>query len=91
MEIPPRILAGDFAGWLRDAMDQRRMSYRMVALHAGVDHATVHRLASGDRLPSLVTAIAIIRVFQRPAITLPSAAASRAATTLDRSSVAGAS
>jgi DNA-binding XRE family transcriptional regulator len=63
--IPVRILAGDFAGWLRDAMAERRMSYRMVGMLAGVDHATIHRLASGDRLPSLATAVAIIRVFQR--------------------------
>lgn len=63
--IPARILAGDFAGWLRDAMAERRMSYRMVGMLAGVDHATIHRLASGDRLPSLATAVAIIRVFQR--------------------------
>lgn len=64
--IPPRILAGDFAGWLRDAMAQRGMSYRMVALQAGIDHTSVYRLTTGDRLPSLATAVAIIRVFQRP-------------------------
>jgi DNA-binding XRE family transcriptional regulator len=57
-------------------MLERRMSYRMVALQAGVNPATVHRLASGDRVPSLVTALAIIRVFQR---TTPAAIYSQSA------------
>jgi DNA-binding XRE family transcriptional regulator len=62
LAIPPRILDGDFSGWLRDALKARRMSYRMLAVQAGVDHTTVQRLVAGDRLPSLATAISIIRV-----------------------------
>ena len=60
--VPPRVLSGDFAGWLRDEMANRRMSARMLALRAGVDHTTVYRLAVGERHPSLATAVAIIRV-----------------------------
>jgi hypothetical protein len=62
VSIPERVLAGDFAGWLRDSMAERGMSYRMIALQSGVNHATVYRLASGSRLPTLATALALIRV-----------------------------
>lgn len=72
--IPARILAGDFGGWLRDAMAERGMSYRMLAVQAGVDHSTIQRLAMGGRLPSLATAVAIIRVFERRRITPSNAA-----------------
>ena len=60
--VPPRVLSGDFAGWLRDEMAARRMTTRMLAVRAGVDHTTVSRLAVGERQPSLATAVAIIRV-----------------------------
>jgi DNA-binding XRE family transcriptional regulator len=60
--VPPRVLSGDFAGWLRDEMASRRMTTRMLAVRAGVDHTTVSRLAVGERQPSLATAVAIIRV-----------------------------
>jgi DNA-binding XRE family transcriptional regulator len=46
-------------------MAARGMSYRMLAVRAGVDHSTIQRLVMGDRLPSLATAVAIIRVFQQ--------------------------
>ena len=92
MEIPPRILAGDFAGWLRDAMAERGMSYRMVAMQAGVDHTSVYRLTTGDRLPSLATAIAIIRVFQRRArVDQPAVTQENTGQALDTASAGGAS
>jgi hypothetical protein len=66
--IPERVVAGDFAGWLRDSMAERRMSYRLLALQAGLDHTTIHRLAHGERIPSLTTALALIEVLERPRI-----------------------
>jgi DNA-binding XRE family transcriptional regulator len=60
--VPLRVLNGDFAGWLRDEMAARRMSSRMLAVRAGLDHTTIFRLAGGERQPSLATAVAIIRV-----------------------------
>jgi DNA-binding XRE family transcriptional regulator len=60
--VPWRVLNGDFAGWLRDEMAARRMSSRMLAARAGLDHTTIFRLAGGERQPSLATAVAIIRV-----------------------------
>ncbi len=60
--MPPRVLNGDFAGWLRDEMQSRRMTGRMLAVRAGVDHTTIYRLSLGERQPSLATAVAIIRV-----------------------------
>jgi transcriptional regulator with XRE-family HTH domain len=64
--VPAPILAGDFAGWLRDAMAARGMSQRMLAMLTGMDHSTISRLASGDRVPTLGTALALIRVLERP-------------------------
>lgn len=95
--IPSRILAGDFAGWLRSAMAERQMSYRMLAIQAGIDHTSAYRLASGDRLPSLATAVAIIRVFQQPGWSAqptgpqPSAAQPSRHEALDAASAGGAS
>jgi transcriptional regulator with XRE-family HTH domain len=60
--IPPRILAGDFAGWLRDAMAARRLSTRGLAARSGIDHSSICRLARGEREPSLATAVAILKV-----------------------------
>ena len=60
--MPRRILSGDFAGWLNDEMATRRMTARMLAARAGVDHTTIYRLSLGDRQPSLATAMAILRV-----------------------------
>ena len=44
ISIPPRVLAGDFGGWLRDAMRARRISTRMLAVRTGLDHSTIYRL-----------------------------------------------
>ena len=59
--LPPRVLSGDFAGWLRDQMATRRMTPRMLAVRAGLDHTTIYRLAVSQRQPSLASAVAIIR------------------------------
>lgn len=60
--VPSRVWEGDFAGWLRDSMAARRVSARMLAMRAGVDHTTISRLASGRREPTLRTAVALFRV-----------------------------
>jgi transcriptional regulator with XRE-family HTH domain len=60
--IPPRILGGDFAGWLRDAMKARSMSARMVGLRTGINHSTITRLLGGERQPTLTTAVALLRL-----------------------------
>lgn len=62
ISIPPRSVAGDFAGWLRDAMAARRLSTRGVAARCGIDHSTIYRLARGKREPSLATAVALLKV-----------------------------
>ena len=62
LSLPSRVLQGDFCGWLRDEMQQRGISQRTLAMRTGVSHSTISRLLSGDRTPSLDTAVAIIRV-----------------------------
>ncbi|HEY7526532.1 MAG TPA: helix-turn-helix transcriptional regulator [Candidatus Limnocylindria bacterium] len=62
LTIPPRWLEDDFAAWLQERMGERGISQRMLALRAGVSHSSVSRLLSGDRSPSLPTAIALLRV-----------------------------
>ena len=65
--LPSRISEGDFGGWLRDAMADRRMSQRVLAMRSGVDHSTISRLLGPvPRMPSLSTAIAIVKVFSVP-------------------------
>jgi transcriptional regulator with XRE-family HTH domain len=66
INVPAPILAGDFAGWLREAMQARGVSQRMLGLISGIDHSTISRLLSGDREPTLGTALALIRVLERP-------------------------
>lgn len=60
--IPGRILAGDFGGWLRDAMAARQLSTRGLAARCGIDHSTIYRLAHSEREPSLATAVALLKV-----------------------------
>lgn len=62
LRLPARIVEGDFAGWLRDAMDARRMSSRALAMRAGINHSTIVRLRTAGRDPGLATAIALLRV-----------------------------
>ena len=45
-----------FAEWLRTQLRARRMSQRQLADRAGVDHSTISRLLSLERMPSLGTA-----------------------------------
>ena len=66
LSVPARVVAGDFAGWLGEAMADRRMSQRMLALRAGLNHATISRLLKGTREPSLSTALALISALDRP-------------------------
>ena len=51
-------------------MKQRGMSQRMLALRAGVSHSSVSRLLSGDRSPSLPTALALLRVLANEPLAL---------------------
>jgi transcriptional regulator with XRE-family HTH domain len=68
VQIPDRVVAGDFPGWLRDAMAARRMSARMVGLRTGINHSTITRLLYGYRQPNLATFIALLQLFDdRPA------------------------
>lgn len=62
ISIPPRVLAGDFGGWLRDAMRARRISTRMLAVRTGLDHTTIYRLTTENRQPTLTTAVALFRI-----------------------------
>lgn len=62
ISIPARVLAGDFAGWLGDAMSARGLSTRSLAARSGVDHSTICRLTKGTREPTLATAVALLRV-----------------------------
>ena len=62
--LPRRITDGDFGGWLRDAMAERRVSQRTLAMRTGIDHSTISRLLAGGRSPSLTTAVAIIKVLR---------------------------
>ncbi len=64
VRVPRRIIDGDFAGWLTDAMKARRMSGRMVAMRSGVDHSTISRLRRSRREPQLSTAIALIALLE---------------------------
>lgn len=61
--IPPRIMNGDFAGWLRDAMAARRLSARVVGMRTGINHSTITRLLQGGRDPSLTTLVTLLRLF----------------------------
>jgi transcriptional regulator with XRE-family HTH domain len=60
--IPGRVVDGDFAGWLRDEMNARGLSTRMLEMRTGLDHSTIYRLTHGNREPTLATAIALFQV-----------------------------
>jgi hypothetical protein len=62
-QIPQRIIDGDVAGWLREEMNARRMSARMVGLRAGINHSSVTKLLYGGRQPTLTTTVALVRLF----------------------------
>jgi transcriptional regulator with XRE-family HTH domain len=71
IRIPQRIVDGDFAGWLREAMKARRMSARMVGLRTGVNHSTITRLLHGYREPTVATLIRLLRLFDDEATDQP--------------------
>jgi transcriptional regulator with XRE-family HTH domain len=73
--IPARIIAGDFRGWLRDAMNARHMSPRMVGRQTGLDPTAVARLLYGGRQPTLMTLMALIELFDDEAGRPPSTTA----------------
>lgn len=75
--IPPRIIAGDFAGWLREAMAARRVSARMVGMRTGINHSTITRVLQGDRDPTLSTVVALLRFFGGEPLDRPAAGGSR--------------
>lgn len=60
--VPAQWWEGEFASWLRQAMDDRDLSMRMLSMRAGINHSTICRLLKGDRDPSLTTALALLRV-----------------------------
>jgi transcriptional regulator with XRE-family HTH domain len=62
--LPSRITDGDFGGWLRDAMAERRISQRTLAMRTGLDHSTISRLLKHGTSPSFGTAIAIIKILR---------------------------
>jgi transcriptional regulator with XRE-family HTH domain len=47
---------GAFNDWLQLQLQARKLSQRQLAQKSGVDHSTISRLISGDRVPSLRTA-----------------------------------
>jgi transcriptional regulator with XRE-family HTH domain len=78
IHIPGRVLEGDFAGWLRDAMNERGMSPRTVGLQAGVDPRWVSGILYGGRQPTIATALALLRYFGEESVhTTRSKSASR--------------
>ena len=60
--LPSRIIDGDFGGWLREAMTDRRITQRALAMRTGIAHSTISRLLAHGAKPSLSTAIAIVKV-----------------------------
>lgn len=62
VSMPARIVDGDFAGWLRDAMAERGVTTRVLAMRTGIDHTTISRLRRGANAPTLSTAVALLRV-----------------------------
>jgi transcriptional regulator with XRE-family HTH domain len=81
LSIPPRIVEGDFAGWLRDAMAERGMTTRGLAMRTGIHHSIISRLMRGDRDPSLSTMVALLRVLGRQPLGLVSSRAKAEAVT----------
>lgn len=51
----------ELARWVREALQQRRMSQRQLAHRSGVDHSTISRLLQGSQ-PTYRTAARLTRV-----------------------------
>ena len=47
---------------MRDAMAERRITQRALAMRTGIDHSTISRLLAHRHMPSLSTAIAIVKI-----------------------------
>ena len=58
--LPPR----SFNSWLRGQLKEKKMSQRQLAFQSGVDHSTISRLITGDRVPSLGTATKLARILR---------------------------
>ena len=54
------LTTGDFLRWLRREIRDRRLSQRMVAMRAGVNHSTLSRWLSEGHEPSLPTLSAVV-------------------------------
>jgi transcriptional regulator with XRE-family HTH domain len=55
-----------FVAWVRNVMVTRRLTQRQVAMLAGVDHSTISRLLSGDRVGlRYVTALRLYRALEK--------------------------
>ena len=52
-----------FSEWLQHRLEASRLTQRQVAVKSGIDHSTVSRLLSGDRMPSLRTATLLAKAF----------------------------
>jgi hypothetical protein len=63
IRLPARIVEGDFRGWLRDSMNAKHLSPRMVGRKSGLDPTAVARLLYGGRQPTLMTLMALIDLF----------------------------
>lgn len=75
--VPAQVADGDFGGWVREAMARRGISQRVLAMRTGISHSTISRLVTGNRTPSLPTAVAIIRVLAVPSTAIPADRAGR--------------
>lgn len=56
----------EFRRWMCAVMAERRMTQRMLAMRSGVDHSTISRIASGERIPSLHTAQRVAAALDHP-------------------------
>ena len=54
---------GRFRLWLREEMDARRMSQRMLGRLSGVNHSVISRILATDRSPSINTMVRLAAVF----------------------------
>jgi transcriptional regulator with XRE-family HTH domain len=50
-----------FHEWLHGQLKIRRLTQRQLAEKSGIDHSTISRLTRGDRVPSLRTAMMLVR------------------------------
>lgn len=58
-----QLVNGAFRAWLSDSMRGRRMSQEQLAQRSAVHRSTISRLLSGERQPTLETAVRLASVF----------------------------